>query len=33
MAGTYLVVWREFHGSHRIDVLLHFVEKIIPTTD
>ena len=30
---NYLVVWREFHGGHRIDVLLHFVEEIIPSTN
>jgi hypothetical protein len=23
----------KFHGSHTVDVLFHFVEEIIPTTD
>ena len=29
----YLVVRRKLHGVQTIDVLLHFVEKIIPTLD
>ena len=29
----YLVVRREFHGRHRVNVFLHFVEEIIPSTN
>ena len=29
----YLVIRREFHGSHGVNVLLHFVEKIIPSAN
>jgi hypothetical protein len=32
-ADKYLIVWRQFHGCHRVDVFLHFVEKIIPAPD
>lgn len=30
---THLVVWRQLHGSNAVDVFLHLVEQIVPTTN
>lgn len=29
----YLVIWRELHGRHTVDVLHDFVEEVIPASD
>ena len=31
--STDLVVWRQLHSSHTVDVLLDLVEEVIPASD
>ena len=33
LGDVYLVVWRELHGCNRVDVFLHFIEEIVPTSN
>lgn len=32
-SSFYLVVWRQLHSRHAVNVLFYFVEKVIPSTN